>query len=48
MEAWYAHGLGKRICVFTGGRQPHPWTVYVAAAVHAELDEAVRALDYEP
>jgi nucleoside 2-deoxyribosyltransferase len=44
MEAWYAHGLGKPVVVYTAGRTPHPWTVYVAAAVHAELEDAVRAL----
>jgi nucleoside 2-deoxyribosyltransferase len=44
MEAWHAHGLGKRVVAYTGGRKPHPWTVYVAAAVHVELEEAVRAL----
>jgi nucleoside 2-deoxyribosyltransferase len=44
MEAWHAHALGKRIVVYTGGRKPHPWTVYVASAVHDELEEAVRAL----
>jgi nucleoside 2-deoxyribosyltransferase len=45
MEAWYAHGLGKRVVVYTAGRTPHPWTVYVAAAVHAELEDAVQALE---
>ena len=44
MEAWYAHGLGKRVVVYTAGRTPHPWTVYVADFVHAELEDAVRAL----
>jgi nucleoside 2-deoxyribosyltransferase len=44
MEAWYAHGLGKPVVVYTAGRTPHPWTVYVAAAVHAELEGAVHAL----
>lgn len=44
MEAWYAHGLGKPVVVYTAGRTPHPWTVYVAASVHAELGDAVRAL----
>ena len=44
MEAWYAHRLGKPIVVYTGGRKPHPWTVYVAAAVHDELEDAVAAL----
>jgi nucleoside 2-deoxyribosyltransferase len=43
MEAWYAHGLGVPVVVYTAGRKPHPWTVYVAASVHAELDDAVRA-----
>ena len=46
MEAWHAHMLGKRIVVYTGGRKPHPWTVYIAHVVHAELPDAVRALDY--
>jgi nucleoside 2-deoxyribosyltransferase len=44
MEAWYAHGLGKPVVVYTAGRKPHPWTVYVSASVHAELGEAVRVL----
>jgi nucleoside 2-deoxyribosyltransferase len=44
MEAWYAHGLGKRVVAYTGGRRPHPWTVYVAAAVAASLEDAVAAL----
>jgi nucleoside 2-deoxyribosyltransferase len=44
MEAWYAHGRGRRIVVWTGGRKPHPWTVYVADAVYADLEDAVRAL----
>jgi len=44
MEAWYAHGLGKPVVVYTAGRTPHPWTVYVAGAVCADLDEAVRTL----
>ena len=44
MEAWYAHGLGKPVVVYTAGRKPHPWAVYVAAAVHNELEDAVRAL----
>jgi nucleoside 2-deoxyribosyltransferase len=45
MEAWYAHGLGKRVVAYTGGTTPHPWTVYVAAEVCGELDDAVRALE---
>ncbi len=44
MEAWYAHSLGKRVVAYTGGTPPHPWTVYVADAVYAELEPAVRAL----
>ena len=44
MEAWFAHGIGKRVVAYTGGREPHPWTVYVAAEVCAELGDAVRAL----
>jgi nucleoside 2-deoxyribosyltransferase len=44
MEAWYAHGLGKPVVVYSGGRTPHPWTVYVAASVHVELEDAVAAL----
>lgn len=45
MEAWFAHGLGKRVVAYTGGAEPHPWTIYVAAEVCAELDDAVRALE---
>jgi nucleoside 2-deoxyribosyltransferase len=44
MEAWYAHSLGKPIVAYTGGRTPHPWTVYVAGAVRDDLEQAVRAL----
>ena len=44
MEAWHAHVLGKPIVVYTGGTPPHPWTVYVARSVHADLAEAVAAL----
>jgi hypothetical protein len=29
---------------YTGGTLAHPWTVYVADAVCADLEEAVRAL----
>ena len=45
MEAWYAHRAGKRVVVYTGGAPPHPWTVYVADQIHAELERAVAALD---
>jgi nucleoside 2-deoxyribosyltransferase len=44
MEAWYANGLGKRVVAYTDGAEPHPWTVYVANAVRADLAGAVRAL----
>jgi nucleoside 2-deoxyribosyltransferase len=44
MEAWHAHRLGKRIVAYTGGTPPHPWTVYVAESVHADLADAVAAL----
>ena len=44
MEAWYAHALGKRVVAYTGGTPPHPWTVYVADAICADLERAVRAL----
>jgi hypothetical protein len=44
MEAWYAHSRGTPIVVYTGGAWAHPWTVYVAASVHAELEDAVGAL----
>jgi nucleoside 2-deoxyribosyltransferase len=44
MEAWYAHARGIPVVVYTGGLPAHPWTVYVAASVHAQLDDAVAAL----
>jgi nucleoside 2-deoxyribosyltransferase len=44
MEAWYAHSKGKRVIAYTGGPRPHPWTVYVAEAVYADLVDAVAAL----
>jgi len=44
MEAWYAHTIGKFVVAYTGGTPPHPWTVYVADAVHGELERAVAAL----
>lgn len=47
MEAWYAHSSGTRVVAYTGGTPPHPWTVYVADAVVADLDGAVRALAQE-
>ena len=44
MEAWYAHRSGKPVVVYTGGARPHPWTVYVASRVFADLEDAVTAL----
>jgi nucleoside 2-deoxyribosyltransferase len=44
MEAWYAHGAGKRVIAYTGGQWAHPWTVYVTESVHADLEDAVRAV----
>jgi nucleoside 2-deoxyribosyltransferase len=44
MEAWYAHSRGITVVAYTGGTPPHPWTVHVAASVHAALEDAVRAL----
>jgi nucleoside 2-deoxyribosyltransferase len=44
MEAWYAHGLGKRVVAYTGGTPPHPWTVYVTDAICDQLEDAVRTL----
>jgi nucleoside 2-deoxyribosyltransferase len=44
MEAWYAHDRGTRVVAYTGGTPAHPWTVWVADAVEADLDDAVRAL----
>ncbi|MDH4176055.1 MAG: nucleoside 2-deoxyribosyltransferase [Thermoleophilia bacterium] len=44
MEAWYAHRSAKPVIVYTGGSPPHPWVVYVATALHADLEDAVEAL----
>ena len=44
MEAWYAHGRGIAVVAYTGGEPAHPWTVYVAASVHADLDAAIAAV----
>ena len=44
MEAWYAHSRGIPVVAYTGGAWAHPWTVYVAASVHLELEDAVSAL----
>ena len=44
MEAWYARSTGTPIVAHTGGRTPHPWVVYVARSLHADLEPAVAAL----
>jgi nucleoside 2-deoxyribosyltransferase len=44
MEAWYAHRQGMFVVVYTGGEPAHPWTVFVADAIHADLEDAVSAL----
>ena len=44
MEAWYAHGAGKRVIAYTGGQWAHPWTMYVTRSLHARLEDAVRSL----
>jgi nucleoside 2-deoxyribosyltransferase len=44
MEAWYAHGAGKPVVIYTGGTPVHPWAAYVATLVFAGLEEAVAAL----
>ena len=48
MEAWYAHGRGIPVVAYTGGTPAHPWTVYVAASVHPQLEDAVAALAAPP
>jgi nucleoside 2-deoxyribosyltransferase len=45
MEAWYAHSKAKRLLVYTGGTPAHPWTVFVADGVFADLEQAVAALE---
>jgi nucleoside 2-deoxyribosyltransferase len=48
MEAWYAHARGIPVVAYTGGTPAHPWTVYVAASVHRQLEDAVAALAAPP
>ena len=48
MEAWHAHTRGIPVVAYTGGTPPHPWTVYVADAVAADLEDAVAALASAP
>ncbi len=45
MEAWFAHERGKHVVAYTGGTPAHPWAVYVSASLHADLEEAVNALE---
>jgi nucleoside 2-deoxyribosyltransferase len=44
MEAWYAHTRGTPVIAYTGGTPAHPWTVFVASSVCADLEQAVAAL----
>jgi nucleoside 2-deoxyribosyltransferase len=44
MEAWHAHAIGKPVVAYTGGTPAHPWTVYVARRVCADLEDAVDAV----
>ena len=44
MEAWHARTIGIPVVAYTGGTPLHPWTVYVAAQVFAELEAAVAAV----
>ncbi len=44
MEAWYAHHCGIPVVAYTGGTPVHPWTVYVTASIHADLESAVHGL----
>ena len=44
MEAGYAHSRGIPVVAYTGGTPPHPWTVYVTAAAHADLEAAIASL----
>jgi nucleoside 2-deoxyribosyltransferase len=44
MEAWYAHSRGIPVIAYTGGTPSHPWTVFVATTIRADLEAAVGAL----
>ena len=44
MEAWHARTIGVPVVAYTGGTPPHPWTVYVAKLVCADLEAAVAAV----
>jgi hypothetical protein len=48
MEAWYAWSRGIPVVAYTGGTPAHPWTVHVAAVIHAALEDAVGALAEKP
>ncbi|HEY6597267.1 MAG TPA: nucleoside 2-deoxyribosyltransferase [Asanoa sp.] len=48
MEAWHAHTIGVPVVAYTGGTPPHPWTVYVAERVCADLEAAVAAVVSPP
>jgi nucleoside 2-deoxyribosyltransferase len=48
MEAWHARTIGVPVVAYTGGTPPHPWTVYVAESVCADLEAAVAAAVSEP
>jgi nucleoside 2-deoxyribosyltransferase len=45
MEAWYAHSRGVPVVGYTGGAPAHPWAVYVTRSLHAQLEDAVGALE---
>ena len=48
MEAWYARSIGKRVVAYTAGTPAHPWTVFVAESLHANLEQAVEAVTMQP
>jgi nucleoside 2-deoxyribosyltransferase len=48
MESWHAHTIGVPVVAYTGGTPPHPWTVYVAESVCADLEAAVAAVVSAP
>lgn len=48
MEVWHAHTIGVPVVAYTGGTPPHPWTVYVAESVSADLEAAVAAVVSAP
>jgi len=34
------------VIAYAGGQWAHPWMVYVAESVHADLEDAVAALEH--